>query len=56
MKVRELRPSACGTRIGDIVEVEGKKYLQVKCRRCSKTEGHDVFHLITPSFDLSPAV
>jgi predicted nucleic-acid-binding Zn-ribbon protein len=43
-KISEFRPAPCGTRIGDIVEIEGQRYLQIKCRKCSKSAGKDVFH------------
>lgn len=45
-KVTEWRPVECGTRIGDVVR-EGKAILlKVKCRRCSKKQFKDVFHMI----------
>lgn len=45
-KIRELRPAPCGTRVGDIVEIAGKKHLQVKCRKCSKQQGKEVYHYV----------
>jgi hypothetical protein len=45
IKLAEWRPEECGTRIGDVVRTEaGLLLLKVKCRRCSKTDGVDVFH------------
>lgn len=56
-KIEEVRPKPCGTRIGDFVEIDGKKYLQVKCRRCTKLHGHgeDVFHYILLNENGAPA-
>lgn len=45
-KLRELRPAPCGTRVGDIVEKDGVRYLQIKCRKCSKKDGREVFHYV----------
>jgi hypothetical protein len=47
IKVKEWRPDECGTRIGDVVTTEsGLCLLKVKCRRCSKNDGRDIFHYI----------
>ena len=51
-KVEEWRPGPCGTRLGDIVNDSGILKLMVKCRRCTKQEGHDMFHFIA----LDPSV
>lgn len=45
-KLREWRPEECHTRIGDEVEVMGVRFLKVKCRRCTRREGQDVFHYL----------
>lgn len=47
-KLKEWRPTECGTRIGDVVRTEtGLLLLKVKCRRCSKDSGVDIFHYVT---------
>jgi hypothetical protein len=47
IKVKEWRPEECGTRIGDVVKTqEGLVLLKVKCRRCSKRDGVDIFHYV----------
>lgn len=44
-KVKEWRPEDCGTRVGDVVKTEtGLTLLKIKCRRCSKDNGVDMFH------------
>ncbi len=56
-KIEEVRPEVCGTRIGDIVEMEGKRFLQVKCRRCTKmdNDGQEHYHYIRLSDGDLPA-
>jgi hypothetical protein len=44
-KLREQR-AECGTRIGDVVRSNGILMLKVKCRRCSKRDGVDIFHYV----------
>ncbi len=49
--VREWRPEECHTRLADIVvDAGGTKYVKIKCRRCSKANGVDSYHMqeITP--------
>lgn len=48
-KEREWRPDPCEVRLGDIVVVNGARFLKVKCRRCTKSTGSDVFHYIALS-------
>lgn len=45
-KVDEFRPVECGTRLGDVVIIYGKKWLKIKCRRCTKYLGVDSYHYI----------
>lgn len=45
-KLGEWRPSECGTRLGDFVNIDGQVFLKIKCRRCSKNTGKDEFHLV----------
>jgi hypothetical protein len=49
VKIKEVRPEECNTRIGDAVVIDGVYCLKVKCRRCSKTHGIDVFHYVSMS-------
>lgn len=46
VKLSEWRPKECSTRLGDIVMKGTKKFLKIKCRRCTKTKQSDVFHLV----------
>jgi hypothetical protein len=45
-KEREWRPDPCEVRLGDIVVINERKFLKVKCRRCTKSSGSDTFHYI----------
>lgn len=47
IKIGEVRPHECNTRIGDAVEIDKRLYLKVKCRRCSKTAGYDIYHYVS---------
>jgi len=49
VKIKEVRPEECHTRIGDAVVVDGVYCLKVKCRRCSKANGFDIFHYVSMS-------
>lgn len=46
--LEQVRPTEClfGTRIGDIVEIDEKQYLQVKCRSCTRVKGEQVYHYV----------
>lgn len=47
VKVQEVRPDPCGSRIGDLVLTEsGDLMFQVKCRKCTKDSGKDHFHYV----------
>lgn len=46
VKLTEWRPVECGTRIGDIVQNGDRLQLKVKCRRCTKKNGVDTFHVL----------
>jgi hypothetical protein len=50
-KIEEFRPQPCGTRVGDVVEIDGVQYLQVKCRLCTKLHGsgENVYHYFRPT-------
>lgn len=45
-KISEVRPEPCHTRMADVVVVDGRQMLKIKCRRCTKATGKDAYHYI----------
>jgi hypothetical protein len=47
-KLAEVRPPDCiyGLRVGDLVQKDGKFFLQIKCHQCTKRKGETVFHYV----------
>lgn len=43
-KMFEQRGNACGTRFFDVVTIAGRRYIKIKCRRCTKNSDNDHFH------------
>ena len=44
--VEEWRPVECQKLHGEIVRINNRSFLKVKCQKCSKLAGHEVFHYL----------